>query len=75
MTLKGYYFKTLKETDPQKEFRERVMKRAGISRSMFYNYVNERWPVPKDIQIVFAEEANMEPSLLFSFTYSEKCKA
>lgn len=75
MTLKGYYFTTLKETDPQKEFREKVMAKANISRSMFYNYVNGNWPVPKDVQNIFAEVAGLKVEQLFPFTYHEKSKA
>lgn len=74
MTLKGYYFSTLKETNPQKVFRERVMAKAKISRSMFYNYINGNWPVPKDLQKIFAEEAGLKVEQLFPFTYHDKSK-
>jgi hypothetical protein len=69
ITLKGYY-QQLKESNPQKEFREKVMAATGISYPMFYNYVNGRWPVPDIHKQAFADAAKCSVDDLFpKFTY------
>lgn len=73
MNLKGYY-QGLKESNPQLEFRNKVMEKGNISYSMFYNYVSGRWPVPENLQPIFAEVAGMEIKDLFPLTYHEKSK-
>lgn len=74
MTLKGYYYQTLKEENPQTKFRDTVMAKAKISRSMFYNYVRGNWAVPEHIQKIFAEVAGTSIEQMFPFTYHEKSK-
>ncbi len=74
MNLKGYY-KGLKESNPQLQFRNSVMAKAKISYSMFYNYVSGRWPVPENLKAIFAEAAGKEVKELFPFTFHEKSKS
>lgn len=71
LTLKGYY-QGLKEVNPQKEFKDKVIKATGISNSMFYNYINGRWPVPEIYQQAFIDAAQGSIEILFpKFTYHE----
>ena len=73
MNLKGYY-QGLKENNPQLQYRNAVMSKAKISYSMFYNYVSGRWPVPENLQPIFAEAAGKEIKDLFPLTYHDKSK-
>lgn len=75
ITLKGYY-QQLKETNPQIEFRDKVIELTGISRSMFYNYINMKWPVPDIYKDAFAIAAGKHVNDLFpEFTFCEKSKS
>lgn len=75
INLRGYY-QELKEKNPQNVFRNEVIAKTGMSRSMFYNYIMNRWPVPDIYKKAFAEAANVDVKDLFSdFTYHDKCQS
>lgn len=75
LTLRGYY-QQLKESNPQIEFRNKVIADTGVSRSMFYNYVMNRHPVPTIYQDAFAKASGIDKKELFPvLTYHEKSKS
>jgi len=75
LTLKGYY-QQLKESNPQIDFRNKVIEATGMSYAMFYNYIQGRWPVPDIHKPAFAKAAGVDVNTLFpEFTYREESKS
>lgn len=67
MNLNSYY-QNLKITDPQSEFRARVINECGISEKTFYNWINSPERIPLLAKEKIASIASEEKEVLFPET-------
>lgn len=70
MNLKSYY-QNLKITDPQSEFRAKVIHECGISEKTFYNWINNPEKIPLLAKEKIAFIAAEEKQVLFPETITQ----
>jgi len=64
MTLKDYYYKHLPQENPQKQFKEKVMRECGISNPTFHYWIRHN-NAPKLAQEKISELTNIPVEELF----------